>query len=509
MSRRTRVPELPVPPREHGVPLHRAAYEALRGAILEGRLRPGARLPSTRDLAGQLGVARGTVVAAVGQLAAEGYVAGRTGSGTYVRPDLPDAWLQVKPARAAARNRPRAPRLSRWGSALEGSSFPLTGARSPRPFHAHLPALDAFPHEAWSRAVARAARRGVGERLADVDVRGLRALREAVAEHLRIARGVACSADQVIITPSLQQALDITARLTLDPGDRAWIEDPGYLGARAVLEGADAELVPLPVDDAGVAVADGVARAPDARLAYVTPAHQAPLGVTLSIERRLQLLDWARERRAWIFEDDYDADFRYEGRPLAALQGLDSAGVVVHAGSFSKTMSPALRLAYAVVPDALLDRFVAAKSVLDRFTPPLAQAALAELMSEGQFARHLRRMRELYGERRAALLDAIASELRGAAVVIGASAGLDLAVRLPPGVDDRAAVDALAACSITAAPLSAYGLRPLARGGLLLGFAAFSPARLRAAVASMAAALAPLLTSHRRTRRPSSPRPWT
>ncbi|MDI3284263.1 PLP-dependent aminotransferase family protein [Polyangium sp. 15x6] len=499
MSRRTRVPELPIPLHEHGVPLHRAAYDALRGAILEGRLRPGARLPSTRDFAEQLGVARGTVVAAFDQLAAEGYIVGRRGSGTFVTRDLPDAWLQVKPRGTKRRARPRAPHLSRWGAGLDGSTNPFaSGSGALRPFRTHLPALDAFPHEAWSRMVARAARRSVGTRLADIDIRGVRALREAIAEHLRVARGVSCSAEQVIVLPSVQQALDITARLVLDPGDRAWMEDPGYAGVRPLLEGLGAEIVPLPIDGGGLDVAAGIERAPDARFAYVTPAHQAPLGVTLSIERRLALLDWATTHGAWIFEDDYDSEFRYEGRPLAALQGLDGAGVVIHAGSFSKTMSPAMRLAYVIVPDALLDRFVTAKSVLDRFTPPLAQVALAEFMGEGHFVSHLRRMRELYAERRSALLEAIASELGGAVEVIGSNAGLDLCVWLPPGVDDRAAAQALAAHAVVATPLSAVAIRPLQRGGLLLGFAAFKPVRLRAAVVAMGAALAPLLRDRER-----------
>jgi len=498
MSRRTRVPELPMPLREQGIPKHRAAYEALRNAILEGRLQRGGRLPSTRDLAQQLGVARGTVVAAFEQLAAEGYIVGRQGSGTFVSRDLPEAWLEVKSPGTKRLARPRAPHLSRWAAGLDGSSNPFRRSGALRPFVAHLPALDVFPHDLWSRMVARAARRAVGTRLADIDIRGVRALREAIAEHLRVARGVSCSAEHVIVTPSVQQALDITARLVLNPGDRAWMEDPGYVGVRPLLECLGAELIPLPIDHGGLDVAAGIERAPDARFAYVTPAHQAPLGVTLSIDRRLALLDWAAAHDAWIFEDDYDSEFRYEGRPLAALQGLDGAGVVIHAGSFSKTMSPALRLAYVIVPDALLDRFITAKSVLDRFTPPLVQAALAEFMGEGHFVSHLRRMRELYAERRAALLEAIASELGGAVEVIGSNAGLDLCMWLPPGVDDRAAVDALAAHSVVATPLSSLAMRPLPRGGLLLGFAAFKPARLRAAVAAMGAALAPLLRARGR-----------
>jgi GntR family transcriptional regulator/MocR family aminotransferase len=335
--------------------------------------------------------------------------------------------------------------------------------------------------------VGRRARRD--ERLlhADGDVRGYRPLREVLGEHLRVARGVTCDADQIVIVPSVQQALDIAARLTIDPGDEIWMEDPGYPGARAVLEAAGAAIVPVPVDDQGIDVAAGVRLAPLARMAYVTPGHQAPLGVTLTIDRRLALLGWAQERRALVVEDDYDSEYRYEGRPVPALQGLDRAGVVLHAGTFSKTLLPSLRLAYAVVPDALLDRFVAAKSILDRFTPPLGQAALADFIEGGHFGRHLRRMRELYAERRAALLAAIAADLGDTLTVVGASAGLDVAVRLPEGVDDRAAEADLAAAGVEAFALSRHALKRRDVSGLLLGFAAFSPARIRKSIATVAA----------------------
>lgn len=309
-----------------------------------------------------------------------------------------------------------------------------------------------------------------------------------------------CSVDQLIITPSVQQALDLVARLVLDPGDRAWLEDPAYVGARAALAAAGAVIVPVPVDDRGLDVAQGLARAPDARLAYVTPAHQAPLGVTLSLDRRLTLLDWAATRGAWIFEDDYDSEFRYEGRPMPALQGLDRAGVVVHAGSFSKTLFSALRLAYVVVPDALLDRFLAAKSIVDRFTPPFAQAVLVEFIAEGHFGRHLRRMRAIYAERRAALLGALAADLGDDLEVVGASAGLELCVWLPPGVDDRAAERALADAGIEAGALSPHARLPRPRGCLQLDFAAFTPTRLRKSAAAMKLALAPLLKSAARSR---------
>ena len=337
--------------------------------------------------------------------------------------------------------------------------------------------------------MSRRARRDERVLLSDGDVRGYRPLREVLAEHLRVARGVACSADQIVIVPSVQQALDVAARLTLDAGDEVWMEDPGYAGARAVLQAAGATIVPVPVDAQGIDVAAGVRRAPRARLAYVTPGHQAPLGVTLTIDRRLALLGWARQSLALVVEDDYDSEYRYEGRPVPALQGLDRAGVVLHLGTFSKTLLPSLRLAYAVVPDALLDPFAAAKSILDRFTPPLGQAVLADFLDGGHFGRHLRRMREIYAERRAALLAAITAELGGALTVVGASAGLDLAARLPKGTDDRALADELAAAGVETLALSRHALERRDVSGLLLGFAAFSLARLRRSVATASATI--------------------
>ena len=501
MRRNVRPLELPLLLSPSGSSRHRDLYDALRAAIVEGRLAAGARLPSTRDFARQLGVARGTVVAVFEQCVAEGYLATRTGAGTFVATTLPDAWFRAA-TRAAPRAEPLAtpmtPRLSSWGRSLDVAPFPLVTRRATRPFHAHIPALDAFPREEWGRLVARHGRQASAALLADTDVRGHRPLREALAEHLRVARGVVAPADRLVITPSVQQALDLVARLVLDPGDRAWIEDPSYVGARSALAATGATLVPIPVDDAGLDVAGGIARAPDARLAYLTPAHQAPLGVTLSLDRRSMLLEWARRSGAWIFEDDYDSEFRYEGRPVPALQGLDGTGRVVHAGSFSKTLFPALRLAYVVVPDALLDPFLAAKSIADRFTPPFSQAVLAQFIADGHFGRHLRRMRELYAERRAALLGALAIEVGDGLEVIGANAGLDLSAWLPRGVDDDAAVRALSAASIEAASLSAQTLAPGARSGLQLGFAAFSPARLRKGAAAMGVALAPLLSGSAR-----------
>jgi GntR family transcriptional regulator/MocR family aminotransferase len=483
MPPRTHALDLPLDLGQHGESIHRGLYGALRAAMLEGRVPAGSRLPSTRALADQLGVARGTVVAVFEQLRAEGYVTGRVGSGTRVAASLPDAWFKtqgVSAARAPAK-RP-APTLSRWGRSLQRSRNEPLG--TPRPFRAHLPAVDAFPSELWGQMVARRAR---DEKLllGEAATRGYAPLCEAVAGYLRSSRGVSCTAEQVVILPSTQQVLDLMARLVLDPGDQVWIENPGYRGARAVFEAAGASVVPVPVDDSGLVVEAGMRRAPSARLVYVTPSHQAPLGVTLSLERRMALLEWAAERGSIVIEDDYDSEYRYESRPLPALQGLDRAGLVVHTGTFSKTLLPSLRLAYAVVPEPLLDRLLSAKAVADRFTPPLLQAALTDFIEAGHFARHLRRMRELYAERRAALLAALASELAGVVTVVGASAGLELSLLLAHGVDDREVERDLAAAGVEAQALSRHAIEPLARGGLMLGFSPFSPARLRKAVSLM------------------------
>jgi GntR family transcriptional regulator / MocR family aminotransferase len=296
-----------------------------------------------------------------------------------------------------------------------------------------------------------------------------------------------CSAEQLVIVPSAQQVLDLVGRLTLDPGDVAWLEEPGYVGARAVLAAHGARLFGVPVDAQGFDLAHAVAHAPSARLVYVTPGRQAPLGVTLSLERRVALLAWARAHGALVIEDDYDSEYRYEGRPVPALQGLDVSGVVVHVGTFSKTLLPSLRLAYAVIPEPLLDRFLAAKSIVDRFTPPLAQAVLADFIEQGHFARHLRRMRELYAERRATLLTSLTRALGdGALEVLGTSAGLDLALRLPRTLSDRALAQQLATRGVEAIPLSSYTLDGRSESGLILGFAAFSPARLRRSVGILA-----------------------
>jgi GntR family transcriptional regulator/MocR family aminotransferase len=480
-------------------PLHRQLYGALRRAILAGRLPAGARLPSSRGLAAELGLSRNTVLAALEQLASEGYVEGRAGSGTYVARALPDTLPDGRPDRRA----PAAPRRtaepaeaigspSTRGRSLIERSWPGRAGRSP--FALGLPELDAFPFDLWSRLLARRWRRPAADLAGGGDPAGYAPLRAAIADHLRRVRAVDCGADQVIVVSGIRQAVDLTVRLLLDPGDSVWVEEPGFPGIRAVLKAADLDLVPVPVDAEGLRVADGARAAPKARLACVAPSHQYPLGVVMSLARRLDLLGWAREAGAWVIEDDYDSEYRYAGRPLAAMQGLDRDGRVIYVGSFSKVMFPSLRIGYLVAPPALADAFRAARATLDDHAPMTAQPALAEFIAEGHFAAHLRRMRRLYAARQQALLDAAGRHLGGLLRLAPDEAGMHLVAELLPALaqrmDDRAASRRIAAAGLIASPLSSFYMGPPTRQGLMLGYAAFDEAAIEAGVQRLARALA-------------------
>jgi GntR family transcriptional regulator/MocR family aminotransferase len=473
------------------LPLQRQLYDGVRQAILAGRLRPGARLPSTRALAADLGASRNTVLAAFEQLGAEGYLEGRVGSGTAVARALPESLLEARPEAGGAGRPPgRRPRLSRRGERLAGTGLALTRApAAPRPFRTGLPALDAFPLDTWARLVARRWRRAPRQLLDYGDPAGYLPLREAIAAYLRASRAVRCEAGQVIVVTGSQQAVDLAARVLADAGDTAWIEEPGYPGARGALAASGLALAPVPVDAEGLDVRAGARRAPRARLVYVTPSHQYPLGVTMSLQRRLALLDWAGRTGAWVLEDDYDSEYRYAGRPLAALQGLDGAGRVIYVGTFSKVLFPGLRLGYVVVPPALVEAFTAARALADRHPPGVTQAALADFLDGGHFARHLRRTRALYAERQTALVEAARRHLGGLLRVSPAEAGMHVVGWLPDGVDDRAAARAALAAEVEVAPLSAYRLRGPGAGGLVLGYAAFGPREIADGVARLARAL--------------------
>ena len=478
---------LTLAPRAAGEPAYRWLYGALRAEILAGRLRPGARLPGTRDLAAEYGLSRGTIVNAFEQLASEGYVDGSVGSGTYVSATLPEDLLHVQ-GRSTAEPAP-APRsrlrLAGFGRHLEPLSA-LT-QRPVRAFRSNLPALDLFPTTLWAQVAARRLRRATTGLLLGCEPLGYRPLREAVADYLVSSRGVRCDAEQVVIVSGTQEALDLCARLLLDPGDRACVEDPGYEGAVRAFEAARARIVTLAVDEQG-AVPRRASLA-GARLVYVTPAHQAPLGTTMTLARRLELLDRAREAGAFIFEDDYDSEFRYSGRPIPALQGLDRADSVLFSGSFSKVLFPSLRLGYLVAPRALMPALEAAKSVTSRHPPLLEQVLLCDFMTAGHFGRHLRRMREVYAQRLAVLLDEARARFDGMLELSAVEAGLQTAGWLQPGVDGEAVERAAAARGVEVTALSRFTRRTLVRDGLQLGFAAIDAREIRRGARELAAAL--------------------
>ncbi|HEX8674701.1 MAG TPA: PLP-dependent aminotransferase family protein [Longimicrobium sp.] len=482
----------------HRDPLHRQLYNAIRTAIVSGRLPAGSRLPSTRALATETGVSRVTVSAAFDQLRAEGYVEARTGSGTFVREGLPDDALHTR--RSSLRRTSPAPPSTAPHVPTAPAKRP-EGPTGTSAFRIGLPALDLFPVGLWARIAARRWRGVAGEeaeRLLGYGYpMGYDPLRKAIADYVNLSRGVRCEARQVIVTSGAQQALDLVARVLLKPGEAAWLEDPGYFGARETLRAAGAAIVPVPVDDDGLDTAAGEALNPAARLAYVSPSYQFPLGATMTMQRRLALLDWAGRAGAWIVEDDYDGEFRYVGRPLASLQGLDAersaaGGVparVLYVGTFSKTLFPSLRLGYVIVPEALVDTFAAAKAALDRHTATVEQAVLADFIEEGHYTRHVRRMRLVYASRQATLIAAAATHLSRWLDLRPAAAGMHLVGWLRPdvpgGVTDEELSEAANAAGVFVTPLSSYrtpaphdGEHPAPPGGLVFGYAGCSDAMI-------------------------------
>lgn len=443
-----------------------AVFERLRQGILAGTLPAGARLPPTRALAGELGVARQTVVLAYERLAAEGYVRGRTGSGTYVARDLPDAAPAPEPPAATA-----AHALSKRGTQL--AAVPATAASSRTAgmlLAGGLPAADLFPAQAWARCAAAVLKPLGGDLAHYPPPQGLQTLREQIAAHLAATRGLVADPDCIVVTAGTQQALRIATELLLDPGDKAWVEDPGYIAGRGALIAAGAEPVPVPSDGEGLDIAAGMRLAPAARLALVAPSHATPLGGALPIGRRLALLDWAGRANAWVLEDDCDSEFRWEGRPLPPLATLDKAGRVIYCGTFSKTLAPALRLGFAVIPAPMVAAFVRVRTLMDRGTDAFNQAILAEFMRLGLLAPHVRRMRTEYARRRIAVLNAMA-RFTPSATPLPAPGGLHMVARLADEANEDAAVACCRARGLAISPLRAYYAGTPRMTGLVMGFA--------------------------------------
>lgn len=449
--------------------LHRQIYDAYRAAIVDGRLRPGQRIPSTRVLASEIAVSRFPVLNAYAQLLAEGYLESRVGAGTVVSGSLPDQLTSSQPTgapHAATRSGPRP--VAKCCSSLpriEAMPWMLNWGA----FRVGQVAFDQFPLHVWSNLVARRCRGMEAESAHYGKLMGSVVLRNAIANYLKIARSVRCDAEQVMIVNGSQQALEIAARVLLDSGSRVWIEQPGYHLARDVFALNGCHPVPVPVDTQGMDVAAGIRKCRKARAAFVTPSHQFPLGVTMSASRRLQLVDWAQSSGSWIIEDDYDSEFRYESLPIASLQGLDANSRVIYIGTFSKVLFPSLRLGYLVLPSDLVERFHMVRRVMDLGPPTLYQEVLADFIDEGHFARHIRRMRVLYSELRSVLVDRLIQDLGSMVEVVGDEAGMHLSVLLRNGHRDMEVAERAARQNLSLWPLSPSYLGQ-ARQGFILGF---------------------------------------
>jgi GntR family transcriptional regulator/MocR family aminotransferase len=458
--------------REDRIPLHKQIYDGYRAAILRGDLRAGEQISSSRDFAAALKISRFPVLNAYAQLLAEGYLESRTGSGTFVSATLPERLMS--PAPAAGARRP--PLSGKRSVSMRSGLYPLfpdsRKVSAWGAFGVHQPALDQFPFALWSNLVARHSRNPHVNVVHRIDPCGSQRFREVVSDYLRTARGVKCSPDHILIVSGSQQALDLTTRVLLDPGNSVWVEEPGYTLQKITLKAAECKLIPVPVDSEGMNVAAGIKRAPKARAAFVTPSHQYPLGSTMSASRRIQLLNWAQDSGAWIVEDDYDSEFRFDSPPIASLHGLDVNARVIYIGTFSKVLFPALRLGYLVVPEDLIDRFKAVRHAMDIFPSYLLQEALADFILEGHFTRHIRKMRQLYKAKRTILAETIALELpaeRGFQVH-GVEAGMHLALTIPPGSSDLEIAERARAARLWLWPLSPSYLGRNPRQGFVLGF---------------------------------------
>jgi GntR family transcriptional regulator / MocR family aminotransferase len=462
--------------RQKHVTLTRWLLEQLRGAIMDGRIRPGTRLPSTRDLARQYRIARGTVVTAFEQLESDGYLSTRVGGGTWVTGQFATRSSIPKIPPLLPINRPA----------------PLTGIAFPnvvRPFFLSMPAVREFPAKVWARLGSRRLRGKPSTLLVSEDPRGFSPLREAICGYLKSSRAVSCHPDQIVILSGVQQGLDLLGRLLLKPGDPVWLEDPGYFGAAIAFRNAGARIVPVAVDERGLRVKDGRRQSRHARLAYVTPGHQFPLGMTMPLEARLELLEWAGQSRAFIIEDDYDSEFRFRGEPMPSLQSLDSNGSVIFVGTFNKLLFPALRQGYVVLPPSLVEPFLALRFGTDLRCAGLDQAILCDFIVEGHLARHIRRMRDLYSSRLDAFLDAAARYAKGLIEIAPIRAGLHVTGFVRNGMTSSQAEAAARAKGVETMGLHRLALRRTDLNGLVMGFAAYDERTIRGAIAKIAAAV--------------------
>ena len=485
-----------------GQDLWRWLYTEIRNAIADGRLRSGTRLPATRNIAQQYGISRGTVVAAFNQLKAEGYTTHSSSAGTYVRTTprnvVPNATKRTD-HRVEARTA-----ISRTLAAYSDAPVLQATHSLGVPFRSYEPAIDLFPVEQWTRVAARVLRNAPRSAYGQGDSAGYLPLRRSIAEYVGRSRGVRCTPDQIMVTAGTQQALDFVARFLVQPGDKVWMEDPGYHRARRALIAAGATVINVPVDRDGMMVASAIQREPSAKMAYVTPSNQFPLGVTMSANRRMELLDWAARNKSWIIEDEYDAEYRYEGRPIAALQSLDRTGSVIYVGTFTKMLFYALRIGFLVLPESLIKPFVTARSFIDRHPPFMNQAILAEFISEGYFGQHVKKMRVAYAERLETLCSEANKHLSDLVEVQRPESGMRAVAWLRNGMADERAAQLAQAEGIETLPVSLFSAEHRQPDGLVLGFAGCSSLTIKRGVKSLAKALR---SSHRNVKRPNSRHP--
>jgi GntR family transcriptional regulator / MocR family aminotransferase len=477
-------------------PLSRQLYMQVRAGVLAGALTPGTKLPSSRAMSTRLKLARASVVAAYEQLLAEGYIEGRAGSGTYVSTDL--VGLVARPSR------PRTVRKARQipGAAQALAEFAQSTAQADvRPFNTGRTLVDARTADVWRKLTHRAARSLGPHDLGYTDPCGLLDLRRSICEYLRTARAVRCEPEQIVVTAGTQQAIDVAIRVLLAPGDEAWVEDPGYFMTHRQLLLAKVRVRPVPVDAQGIDIAAGLRAAPEARAAFVTPSHQFPTGVQLSMARRLELLTWARASGAYIVEDDYVSEFRYSGPPLASLQGLDDDERVIYIGTLNKALFPGLRLGYAVVPHALLPAFVSARYLMDRQPPSLYQAVAAEFLAEGHFAAHIRRMRALYREQRDALATTLVRRAGEYLEVDVPDQGMHLIAYLKNDASDMRIEEEALRAGIVLRAMSRFYHRAKPRPALMLGFSGFPRTLIVPAAARLATIVADTEPARKRVSR--------
>ncbi|TKC92390.1 PLP-dependent aminotransferase family protein [Trinickia terrae] len=479
--------------RGNGQPVYRQLHRLLQQAILSRELPAGTKVPSSRLLANELGIARNTVTQVYEQLVLEGYVTSTTGRGTFVADSAPDEIVEA-PEAPAQPPAPTAQALSVRGARLVAGSG--VSKRQMGAFMPGVPDVSRFPAQVWNRISSKYWRRLRPELLTYAPGGGLALLRHALADYLRTSRSVRCTPEQIIITTGIHQSVDLAVRLLSDPGDVIWTEDPCYWGVRSVLHVSGLRSRPIGVDAEGIAPSpDDLANPP--KLMLVTPSHQYPLGMVMTLARRRMLLEYARQHQCWIIEDDYDSEFRYGSRPLASLQGLDTAGQVIYVGSFSKTLFPGLRVGYLVVPEALAESFATASAELYREGQLVQQAVLAEFIAEGHFTSHIRKMRTLYGQRRQTLLDAVARRYGDALPTVGGDAGLHLVLQLPQlprEADDRKVAAAALERNIVVRPLSGYYADAArAAPGLLIGYACVPDEEIAPAFGLLAGAIDEML----------------